>query len=330
MEFKIIFSIRHFLLQDLDYIETPLFTIHSHVSVREKFIDDLFKSKLGIKALQSFENNLFAFKIVTVEPEVDEKSEAVMKLNVETYSKAEAIKTFLFFLWFVKDNSISVDETYGYETMTHQFACFPNHTISSNASGLFENVAFSNEEIDRATNIMFKYIEVCPGETIDAASEEFFSDSSIGERKDVLKNAVNSNNELNNLQRAITFLSTARSTPHLPYKIALYMPILESLFSDIPDEVTQKVSERVAFYVGKDKAERIEIFKTVKSAYDVRSRFLHGQKLSSNKSKPDYLKPLSVRVDEIIRTVLTKIVMEDSDKFLQKDTKDFLSQIIFQ
>ena len=61
MEFKIISSIRHLLFHDLDYIETPLFTIHSHAKVQEEFIDENFKSKLGIKALQSFKNNLFAF-----------------------------------------------------------------------------------------------------------------------------------------------------------------------------------------------------------------------------------------------------------------------------
>jgi hypothetical protein len=326
MEFNIVFSIRHLILENLDQVETPLFTISNQKPIKEKLISGDFKNAIGIRASQSFEKHLFGYHVI-VDENIEDPSAIATKLNIETYSKTEAIKSFLFFLWFIKDNSISIDDSYGYQTKGYRYQCIPNHTIPSNSLGKFENVQYSKVELDRALEISEKYIAVCGGQTTDMAAQEF--NENYGTQNDVLKSSVDSNQETNNLQRAITFLNTARSSPYLPYKISLYMPIFESLFSDSASEATQKVSERVAFYVSNDKAERLEIFKTVKEAYDIRSRFLHGQRLSSSKSKPSYLQEVSNNVDEITRKVLNKIIMQDSALFLQANSQ-FLSELIFQ
>lgn len=329
MKINILFSVRHLLLQDLAYIDTPLFSIDTRSSVRDSVMEKNIKQVIGIKALQSFEKNIFGYKVLPVEHEVKGNLEIGKMLQYGTYSSAEAIKTFLLFLWFIKDNSISIGDAYGYESETSQLICYPNHMIYSDSTGRFESVHFSEAEIDQATKILLKYISICPAKSTDEEAIDFFMNSSNTPDKDIFRSGVTTNNEMNNLQRAVTFLSTARSIPYLPYKISLYMPILESLFSDDANEVTQKVSERVAFYIGKEKDERIDIFKTVKDAYEIRSRFLHGQKLNPKKSKPDYLNPLSIKVDELIRKTLTKIIMEDSNIFLQSNT-DFLKTIIFK
>jgi hypothetical protein len=71
----------------------------------------------------------------------------------------------------------------------------------------------------------------------------------------------------------MAFLSTARCTPYLPYKVALYMPILESfIHNECLRGYTKKYLKELLFYIGKGD-ERMEIFETIKVAYDLRSRF---------------------------------------------------------
>jgi hypothetical protein len=329
-EITILFSIRYLLLQDLDFINTPRFIIHTNPSIRDSFLAEKFKRIIGFKAQQSFETNMFGYQTISIGSEVKEQLEIGDKLKHETYSTAKSLETFLFFLWFIKDNSISIDETYSYESITHQVNCKPNHTIFNNCFGEFENIQFSREEIDQTVNILGKYAEVCQAKTTSEQAVDFFLDDNNPQKRDTIKSSANYTFKENRLHRAISFLTTARSTAHLPYKVSLYMPILESLFSDSSSEITHKVSERAAFYIGIDKDEKRLIFKTIKEAYDIRSRFLHGQEFNPQKITMNYLKSLSAKIDQIVRKILTKIILEDSNNFLQSDHATFLNSLIFQ
>jgi hypothetical protein len=46
-----------------------------------------------------------------------------------------------------------------------------------------------------------------------------------------------------------------------------------------PEEPTHKVSERTAFYLGGDNETKIKNYELMKEAYDIRSKFVHGQEL---------------------------------------------------
>lgn len=328
MNITVLSSIRYLFLQDVDFIKTPLFTIHSHPLEKDRVIDKDFKSRLGIKFEQSLRQNIFTYIIIPIENGIEEEQRIRKILDQEIYTTSKQLETFLFFLWFIKDNSISADDTYGYIPETTQCGVHINHTIYSNSSGEGENVHFSKKEIFRAADILFKYIEVCPAKSASEEATEFFKNITNAPGKYIFKSGINDDSEANNLQRAMTFLNTARSISYLPYKIALYIPILESLFCyDEKYHIKDKVSERVAFYMSKDNRERENIKATIKDAYDIRSIFLHGEKLDASKREPNYLKLLSSKIDEIARSVLTKIIMEDSIIFLQKDLKSFLRSI---
>lgn len=323
MDFKIVFSIRHLLFEGIDKIETPIFTITNDPSVKEEVLDEQFLLAAGQKARRSFLNNTFAYCIPA---NGQDESQSNTGLNRELVSCAQNMETFLLFLWLVKDNSISLEESYGYSTEKSIIAYWTSHNIFSTSSGNFEDISFSDPEINEVVDLLLKYARISPQEPEELSSFDF--SSADPNQAPQLKPGVRRDKMENRIQRAFSFLSTARSTPHLPQKITHYMSILESLFSTDANEVLHKVSERTAYFIGADKSDRLEIFRTVKKAYDTRSKFVHGQKV---KNTFDNLAPLCAKIDNIVRAVLKKIVLTEHLIFLKKDDEltEYLIEIIF-
>lgn len=108
----------------------------------------------------------------------------------------------------------------------------------------------------------------------------------------------------------------------MPLKIAMYIPLLETLFStDETTEITHKISERIAIYLGGTTQQKIENYKLIQSAYSIRSNLLHSSKLSTD-SKPERNHSLLQTQQEIYKeldtcvcTILVKIIQKDSKLF---------------
>ncbi|WP_419701209.1 hypothetical protein [Mucilaginibacter sp. NFX135] len=127
-------------------------------------------------------------------------------------------------------------------------------------------------------------------------------------------------NELSRLNRAYMFLSEARGTHAIQSKVSNYIMCLECMFSTDAIEITHKVCERVAFFINDENHTKKAIFELIKSAYDVRSKYVHGQKLPSKTSTFNQLKELSEKMDDLIRRVFLKIIKTDTDVFSFGDT----------
>lgn len=125
------------------------------------------------------------------------------------------------------------------------------------------------------------------------------------------------------------FLHIARNHSYLLYRLAFYVPVLECLFGSSTGEITHQVAERIAFYVGQTPQERYELYIDVKDAYSIRSRFIHGDVFDDKSLKR--VNELSTKIDELTRKILLKVVLEDSEIFLE-DTKrkDYLKKLVFQ
>jgi hypothetical protein len=106
------------------------------------------------------------------------------------------------------------------------------------------------------------------------------------------------------------------------------MNLYECLFTTDASEIIHKMSERVACYYTQDKAKRLEVFKLIKSAYTIRSRYFHGKDLGKDKvlkSVPEVLK----QIDDLTREIFTKVIMEDQEIFGEKDMEPFFEKLIF-
>ena len=130
------------------------------------------------------------------------------------------------------------------------------------------------------------------------------------------------------IERAFMFLAMARSFQFLPYRIAFYMPVFESLFATESESVNFKVPFRIANYLGGDRKAKKETLKEIQKAYDVRSRYIHGDRINKDVAKDnkkymqmDDLVPISKRMDYLARKVLQKVILDDAKYFL-RDTND--------
>ena len=102
--------------------------------------------------------------------------------------------------------------------------------------------------------------------------------------------------------RALNFVESARVSLNVGFKIAHYISAFEALFSTSTSELSYRLSERVAFFLAAHGHSKMEVFKNVKAAYDVRSRFVHGTAASD--AKIDEMMKLSVCCDKYLRSIV--------------------------
>jgi Apea-like HEPN len=105
--------------------------------------------------------------------------------------------------------------------------------------------------------------------------------------------------------RALEFVAAARRAPDLAFKIAHYCSALETLFTTESTELAHKLSERVAFFLAARGHKPHGVFTTIKNAYNVRSKLVHGDTLKQ--SQIDGLPELSSQCDLFLREILWDI-----------------------
>lgn len=110
--------------------------------------------------------------------------------------------------------------------------------------------------------------------------------------------------------RAMRFVKAARSAPDVAFKIAHYCSALETLLTIDNAELAHKLSERTAFFLGCRGYDRLTVFRTVKKAYGVRSKLVHGDTLQPRQIEE--LPSIAVDLDGYLRTILNAVFESDS------------------
>ncbi len=344
MDMKLLCGIRNFKLDSIDdYRTMDGYTISSNYEMMSKlFHTDDFLKKAGILSAElEFEGTFFA---VRVNPSIEiifgsDKVAMTNKLTEQALFLQNHLRHLMHFLWFIKDNSVSPSICMGYiydrpELGKGTFVRFSEISIITNCYGEMEDVTFTKEDIDKAHTILNKYRKICPGNPMEVDGNLNYADGEEITPKLLVfkgKSSNDSYNDKNRVQRAFDFLSLARLSHLLIMKIALFIPVLECLFSGEQGELTQKVSERVAFYLGKTRDQRYLYFETIKDGYNLRSRYIHGDKLEKKHLKIEFQMDLSKKLDEICRLVLYRIIMDDFIDFLQDEDsfRLYLKKLIF-
>lgn len=234
---------------------------------------------------------------------------------IDTNRKITAI---LDFMWFVKDNSFNTPCT-SYITdngSMWQLYSTNNRTL---ADGRHTTLNISIEE----WNESISYLTIFNQESTKA--KDFEVTQPVNEGRDAIKSPMSEieYNSLNRLNRTMSFLVQARNGSFLPSKISNYILMAECLFSaDDNKEITYKIAQRIANYIGSSIVEKKQIFKFIKKAYDVRSKYLHGQPLSKGSKTNEILAEISVELDEVMRRVMRKVFTEPK-KFTVSDNAIF-------
>jgi hypothetical protein len=128
--------------------------------------------------------------------------------------------------------------------------------------------------------------------------------------------------EYDRLATAFYFFETQFHSPTPRIKVVGIVAALEALFNTSNGETAFKIAIRCASFLGRSSAERYEIFRNVKSIYDLRSKVAHGQPLSNGIYKnPKVGVNLIILAESYVRKCLAKIIEEDyTDVFGKKQS----------
>jgi len=131
--------------------------------------------------------------------------------------------------------------------------------------------------------------------------------------------------------RAMRFVRAARGAPDLAFKIAHYCSAFESLLTTESTELSHKLSERAAFFLGARGHDRLQVFRIMKKAYTVRSKLVHGDTLPPRQI--DELPGLALDLDGYLRTMLNAIFESDELRKVFDSHSDaveeYFAQLIF-
>lgn len=246
------------------------------------------------------------------------------------------VDTFVQSLWLVKDNSVCVLGSYcEIEAIKHVNSKGAS-VMNYNTSGKIESTTYNEQEILLAHTIHQALAKIIPKKDYQMFDELPGIISMLpkptSQRLILGKTPLNyDHNNQNCIERAFMFLHIARNHSYLLYRLAFYVPIFECLFGDSnsKNEITHKVAERIAFYIGETPQERFEYFRSVKDAYNIRSKFIHGDVFGSSSLKT--VDDLSPKIDILARKLLLKVILTDSAIFLDdKKRNEHLDKLIFQ
>lgn len=225
------------------------------------------------------------------------------------------VKAFMQLLWLVKDNSVNVDLGF------LEFPYKSSNTIDTNVSRRSFPYVFSTARGDILTT-EFSRDELRRARHIRRDSKFTF----------IVRPQVVAEEKFTRFDRAFYFLQAARASSDLGVKIANYCICFETLFSTDAQELSHKLGERIACFLEKNVSGRIAVFQTIKRAYTIRSRVVHGSKGSSKLS--EQLKEVSVSCDNILRRVLLRIYEEPSfEKYFRvpasdKDVEEYFVSLV--
>ncbi|HVW12577.1 MAG TPA: hypothetical protein VHB54_02075 [Mucilaginibacter sp.] len=276
------------------------------------FSDPAFSKIIGSYNLKRIVSNPYFFSTDQYQENTD-----FFEVTNKGISMTQELITFL---WFVKDNSCNASKIFTYvPELNGSVVSIEKPTNFSNCHASYSDVEFSSEEILKAAEILYTAHQLSSANKhVDINS--FFKVNKVNAGLATSPALQIKYSLRNRVERAILFLITARAAGFIPMKIALYMNILECLFSDTSQgDIIHKISERVAFYIGESFNERIGIFKKIKEAYVLRSKYFHGQKLDHKIYNDVTLPELATDIDNLMRSVLIKVIMVNHKEFTASD-----------
>jgi len=216
--------------------------------------------------------NLVAFSIDEVQDDASTKSFLVEKLY--------RLQSFILSIWLSFDNAINFELGFLFVTRSNGIIIESNLLACkfSNSKGAINRVEISRSKFAEIRKFYREMIQF-----------------------DSTRSSTKISKNYDRIERALYMVSSARSENDLGLKIANYCTVLESLLSTSQNELAHQVAERLAFFIGKTPDNKIEIYRTAKKAYNIRSKVVHGDTIST--SDIQNLEIISEFCDNAIRDI---------------------------
>jgi len=216
------------------------------------------------------------------------------------------INDFLKNSWILKDNAIVCDNAYlvdGTEKENAECSSQRLNYIHSLSEGGISTTKFSINEIKKVIEIHEKF-------------ESYLSE------KDSLSINFSMAKKYSRIGRFSFFIKYARESKNLGHKILNYCSAFETLFSTDSTEISHKIGERTAFFLSNEH-DKLKTYKLIKKAYTVRSKLTHGANIDNRLIEE--LPCISKEIDEILRTVMNKIISSDEIMSLFESNNEVLN-----
>ena len=213
------------------------------------------------------------------------------------------VQNFIYELWKFKDNNVYVRDGFLllYDTHIEEGSLYKASlsAIFSKADLSEDTTIFTSLELDSVIN----------GWSPFEINEDEYKMEIWKNPNDVV---FRKREEITPIVRGFYNIIGAKNSSLLPMKILFYCAALEALFSyEKTDEISHKIAERVALFIGENTEEKVFIFSQVKKAYSVRSRVIHGSYFKDNEL--DGLAKVSKYLDTILRKVYTSPQLDELD-----------------
>jgi hypothetical protein len=301
-------KVNKFLSRGIPVVEN--IRISNDKSKLEKYCDSFFRQMVGVLEIDYLFEGPFLYAEGNFPKELNamKSSDNIKFLNY----KLRLSQTVGTALWFVKDNSVRTENgfLYVFDETTKRVSSNSRATFFTNSNGQTEDVLFSAEELSKGVNMFIK----------------IFNEGTTAEL-DHLETSEIITTVANRLERFIYFLQATRSQAFLPSRISMYCTLLETLLSTDNQEISHKISERTSRLLGRDFAERLEIFKFIKEAYAIRSANVHGDKLSKKFRNIEKQINVSIQFDEFVRKLMRMILLDEAIIALyEKDENEGINQ----
>jgi hypothetical protein len=307
--YDFIFGNLHFLKGKADQLNSNIFT--------QKMVEDG-----GQIAMREFCDYPFIYGLFDLE-----NKDELFPITNKFLSR---IHQFVNCLWFAKDNSVNAGYLFthlpenGYTLKNVKQASY------SNSQGEYGEVLITKADFELAESIFNKMIAMSKQDaSFQMPKLDYSGGRGVASDGDFHYRDYNKNSRI---EKAFSFLTMARTSSFLPLKIALCMSLLECLFTTDRQEVTHKVCERVALYLGGTYSEQIVTYKTINEAYDVRSGFFHGQDIDKKRDNRVSLQIISKNVDDLLRVIFKKVILEDEAIFngTKEERKEHFFKMVFK
>jgi len=326
MESRTFCAIQHFKIEKIDKPYTINDAeLRQDEKLNRSIFDIDFLHQVGtIKIQHYFVNRPYFFHTEELDAPLNEN------VWIKTLLSRKTIYNQLInYLWFLKDNSSSVSDVIAYvPSIAGKIYQIGHGAGFSKADGTFQTTVFTVDDLHTATKIYCAIAGLQQDEKINRPEIKTTKDPAVIDSAYHYRN----HSKTNRIERALSFLFMARATSFLPLKISLYISVLESLFTTDVGEIVHKISERLSLYIGGDYENRIDLYKFMKQAYGVRSKFFHGQKQDKGKGETKSLQDCAIELDSILRVTLTNVIVNDSQLFTTKTDdllNDFFNKLIF-
>ncbi|WP_270273286.1 HEPN domain-containing protein [Enterococcus gallinarum] len=238
-------------------------------------------------------------------------------LDKETHLYSQVVQNFLLNSWFVKDNSMNSAEMYGIviQDGVVLYSSINNLDSYTMADGRFRTTTFNASEFEKLLDYQNKISNLGHSkfdhmEKMQQTLPTYISNGISVVHEEKIERFV----EYGRFLRAYEFIREARKTSFVPGKLINYCCAIETLVVFEKEKINYQVKNNTKILLDHFDPNNNFSKRMIDEIYNGRSIYVHGDNFGSRLKKQ--LDDYSIKADEILRTILCRILDNNLENFI--------------